>query len=176
MKSLFASASALLLGIIILAGCQNNNDSATPAAISPKVSDSEVQELHEIVSAYLDDTNPPRNERGRELDVALIISPTPEDFEKYPDYRFVGNTQSGIEYMFLVGDHATDIWMEALNWNPFAGKAMVPNNPDCRGDANASNVKNRKYYACTLDLVLECEEGVTTIRIDDEYHTYSNCA
>lgn len=180
---------ALVCLMTALVGCQEGGlvepsgnvsdislDQSSPTAISPKVSDSNIQELREIVSAYLDTDNPPRNEKGRELDVALLISPTPEDFEQYPDYRFVGKTESGIEYMFLVGDHATDIWIEATNWNPFAGKAMVPNNPDCRGDALASNVDNKEYYECTFEVVLECPEGATTIKIQDEYHTYSNCA
>ena len=174
MKFLHINAYIFVVSLFILAGCQTNS-SPDLTSTSPKISDDGLQELQEITNEYLSAQNIIRTEGGRELDTALIINPTSEDFNKYPNYRHVGKTQSGIEYMFLVGDHATDISYEAAGLLIFS-KSSVPNNPDCRGDASASNRQNKSYYECTFDLIMECAAGVTTIKIDGEYHTYSNCS
>ncbi len=173
MKPVFAFVCTFVLGLVLLTGCQSNI-SSEPSLISPKISDDGLQEIQGIIDQHLSHKNAIRNINGRELDVALVVNPTPEDFKKYPNYRFSGETESGIKYMFLVGDHATDISYEAMGITIFS-KAAVPNNPDCRGNANGSNLSNIGYYECTFDLVMSCDKGVTTIRIDGEYHTYSNC-
>lgn len=163
--------SFILCGTLLFTGCQNDTPS-DPIQVSQKTSDPQIQELAELVNKFLSAENAPYTPGGRELEALLITNPTDEDFKKYPNYRYLGETESGMPYMFLVGDHALEAALDASGLTLF-GKAVVPNNPACRGNANLPSWALVSYFTCVYELTLEC--NTHTIRVGDEYHTYALC-
>ncbi len=104
----------------------------------------------------------------KEIDVTYTWTPNAE-----------GRVNDYIKFAQFVGEDASD-W---LPWDVAAAAATTAeafnvNETDCRVSVNTSprNDDGLAFVACWIEIMKNCEEGLSVFEIDNEYYIHPNCS